>query len=77
MDDQGRFTLTSYKEGDGAPPGEYRVTVVWYLAQRARPGSEDTVSANYLPAKYASADTSLLTATVTPGNNDLRPFELK
>jgi hypothetical protein len=77
VDDQGRFTLTSFKDGDGAPPGEYRVTVVWYLARPTRPGSDETVSANYLPAKYATADTSQLTATVTAGGNELRPFELK
>jgi hypothetical protein len=77
VDEQGNFTLTSIKQGDGAPAGEYQVTVIWYLARRTRPGSDDTVTANYLPAKYANAGTSHLTATVTPGSNDLKPFDLK
>jgi hypothetical protein len=77
VDVDGRFTLTSFKHGDGAPAGEYRVTVVWYLATPTRPGGDETVSANYLPQKYASAETSHLTATVTPGGNDLKPFDLK
>jgi hypothetical protein len=77
VDEQGRFSLTSFHEGDGAPPGEYRVTVVWYLARPVQAGSDETVSANYLPAKYAIADTSQLTATVTSGANELKPFDLK
>jgi hypothetical protein len=77
VDDQGRFALTSFKDGDGAPAGEYKVTVVWYLARPARAGSDETVSANYLPQKYASVETSQLSVTVTPGTNELRPFELK
>ncbi len=79
VDDQGNFTLTSYATGDGAPEGEYRVTVVWYLASRAggRGAGEDTVSRNYLPEKYARAETSQLRATVAKGQNGLPPFELK
>jgi len=77
VDEQGQFTLTTFKRGDGAPPGEYRVTVIWYLATPTRPGSDDTQPVNYLPAKYADAETSQLTATVIAGNNDLQPFALK
>ena len=76
-DEQGYFSLTSFKDGDGAAAGEYQVTVVWYLARPARPGSEETVSFNYLPGKYAQVETSRLTATVTPGANDLALFDLK
>jgi hypothetical protein len=77
VDDQGNFTLTSFKDGDGAPLGEYQVTVVWYLARQTRPGSDETVSANYLPVKYANVETSQLTATVTAGSNELPAFDLK
>jgi hypothetical protein len=77
VDEEGNFTLTSFKNGDGAAPGEYQVTVVWLLAKPVRPGSDETVSGNYLPVKYANAETSQLTATVTAGPNELLPFELK
>jgi len=78
-DDQGYFTLTSFRDGDGAAAGEYRVTVVRYLARPARTGSkaEDTVTANYLPARYAGAESSRLTAVVSPGTNELPAFDLK
>ena len=77
VDEQGNFTLTSLTQGDGVPPGDYRVTVVWYLARLARPGSDETVSANYLPTKYASVETSDLAVTVKPGETELKPFNLK
>jgi hypothetical protein len=77
VDAQGNFTLTSFASGDGAPEGEYRVTVVWYLASQARGKADETVSRNYLPDKYGRAETSQLTAKVTKGTNDLQPFELK
>jgi hypothetical protein len=77
VDEQGNFTLTSFKDSDGAPAGEYQVTVVWFLARPARAGSDETTSANYLPEKYSRAETSKLKATVAPGTNDIPAFELK
>ena len=76
VDQQGRFRLTTYADGDGAPAGEYRVTVQWFLATRAR-GGDEYRSVNYLPARYGRAETSGLRATVTPGANDLPAIELK
>jgi len=73
VDEQGRFTLTTYAAGDGAPAGEYRVSVVWYLAS----GRDDTPQ-NYLPDAYARADSSPLPrVTVAKGANELPPLELQ
>jgi hypothetical protein len=68
----GAFALTTYDGGDGAPAGEYRVTVELWLA-----GRPDEGPSNRLPAKYADPATSGLTATVGAGPTDLKPFELK
>jgi hypothetical protein len=73
-DDQGYFTLTSYANNDGAPEGEYAVTVTWFRV--ARSGKEELVPYNVLPPRYASQQTSRLRATVTPGSNELTPFQL-
>jgi hypothetical protein len=75
VDEQGQFTLTSYAKGDGAPEGEYRVTVAWYLASR-RP-NDDSPPLNYLPASYARPDSTPLHAVVSKGGVQLQPFELK
>jgi hypothetical protein len=77
VDAQGNFTLTSFKKGDGAPEGEYRVTVVWYLASQARGKGEDTITYNYLPEKYGSVEKSQLRVNIGKGKNELGPFELK
>ena len=75
IDEQGNFKLTTFKEGDGAPAGDYRVTVVRYLATRRSP-NEDPVPVNHLPPRYGQAETTELRATVGKGNNAIEPFRL-
>jgi hypothetical protein len=72
-DDQGHFQLTSYINGDGAPAGDYAVTVTWFRVYQAR---GDVVRYNALPPRYAAAQTSQLRATVNKGDNSLSPFKL-
>ncbi len=68
----GTFTLTTFIDGDGAPAGEYRVTVEqWLAGTRA-----DDPPANRLPAKYAKPESSGLVAKVGPGTTELAVFEL-
>jgi hypothetical protein len=75
----GRFALTSFAAGDGAPPGEYRVTVVCYRAAPGRRASEgdDAPPRNLLPDRYARPDTTPLRATVGPAKADPVTFDLK
>jgi hypothetical protein len=69
----GSFTLTTYDADDGAPAGEYRVTVeLWRTT-----GKGDEGPTNRLNPKYARADGSGLTATVNPGPTELDPIALK
>lgn len=76
VDEQGKFELTTFRKGDGAPEGEYRVTVVWYVATRVSP-NDDPIPINQLPPRYARAETSQLKAIVSKGNNVLQPFNLE
>ena len=69
----GTFTLSTYTANDGAPQGEYLVTVVWPdppRDARGRPGP------NRLPERYAQPETSGLRARVADGPNEFT-FELK
>lgn len=78
-DDQGRFTLTTYKVDDGAPAGEYRVAIA-SLDAGADDGSDQqkhTRGALRLPRNYWSHETSGLTAKVDQQATILAPFELK
>src|SRR5262245_3029778 len=57
----GAFRLTSFKEGDGVVAGDHKVTLV---GLPSADGPKPTRPA--IPSQYGDADTSGLTATVTP-----------
>jgi hypothetical protein len=73
-DEQGYFTLTSYNRSDGAPEGDYAVTVTWFRV--ARSGNQELVPYNVLPRRYADRQTSQLRAAINQGSNELPPFQL-
>ncbi|HXG12727.1 MAG TPA: metallophosphoesterase [Gemmataceae bacterium] len=64
----GTFVLTTYDRHDGAPAGEYVVTLVW---QKPDPTDPDKLGPNLLPERYAKPATSPLRFTVKEGTNDL------
>jgi hypothetical protein len=61
----GAFQLTSTTEGDGAPPGDYRVFVT-----EALPEQGDGVPPRVLDPKYHSFESSGLTFTVKAEKNE-------
>jgi hypothetical protein len=72
-DADGRYALTTYKTDDGAPAGEYVVTVIWPGPPRGpkKPldpseNPEDAPFADRLKGKYWPAQKSPLRATVKP-----------
>jgi serine/threonine-protein phosphatase CPPED1 len=73
VEGDGSFVLSTYTAWDGAPEGEYVVTVVndgTYVGEDEKPRS------NVLPARYAQPGTSPLRVTVKRGVNELS-LELK
>jgi hypothetical protein len=76
--EDGTFQLTTFDPHDGAPPGEYGVTVEWWLTQASKnsPEGSDLPPANRLPARYSRVATSGLRATITDGVCELQPFQL-
>jgi hypothetical protein len=68
----GTFQLGTYKRNDGAPPGEYDVTVTW--TKPLIPGEPDEMS--LVPPRYLTPQTSKLHAQVKAEVNDLPPFNL-
>lgn len=69
----GAFVLNTYEDKDGAPAGEYVVTVTW-PGGVLPDGREEP--ADKLLGRYESAAKSKLRATVKEGPNDLPPFQL-
>jgi hypothetical protein len=66
--EDGTFALSTYGENDGAPAGEYIVTVYW---------EDPDTQTDKLKERYRSAATSKLRATVKEGSNELSPYDLK
>lgn len=74
--EDGFYTLSTYRSGDGAPAGEYAVTVECHplIDTYDLPGS--VPGPNLLPRRYSRPETSPLRVRVAPGNNELPPLEL-
>jgi hypothetical protein len=72
--DDGSFELSTYGEKDGAPAGEYIVTVTW-PGGVLPDGREEP--ADKLLGRYENVTKSKLRATVKEGQNDLPPFQLQ
>src|SRR5262245_42477737 len=66
----GSFKLTTYAADDGAPAGEYLVTVVWL----APGGGEDPP--DLLKGRYRDPAASPFKVTVQQGPTELTPFKL-
>jgi hypothetical protein len=75
VEKDGSFTLSTFNGNDGAPEGEYIVTVQWY--RPVRQGNDLVGGPNVLPVKYASARTSDVKIRVAAGENRLQPIQLR
>ena len=72
---EGRFVMTTLKSGDGAPIGEYAITIE---LREPRQIGEEVVrdGPNLLPPKYASPKDTPLRHTVVPGKNEVPGIKL-
>lgn len=83
-DASGKFQLQTYKPGDGAVPGEYKVTVRKAEAT-APPASEETnvndttapKQRSLIPERYSNVQQTDLTASVKEGAENDFTLELK
>jgi hypothetical protein len=71
----GRFRVSTFGAEDGAPEGEYAVTVVRYPMQKD--GSGWVPGPNDLPVKYASPKKTDLRVKITSGDNKLPTLALQ
>ena len=65
----GTFRFSTYDTADGAPPGEYVVTIS--LQRAVRVEGEFLPGPNLLPAKYSLPTTSDISVRIAEGQNDL------
>jgi len=64
VDAQGNFQLETAPGQPGAPPGNYRVTVLWYKQETTVQGETITVGTELLGNRFSKRDTTPLRATV-------------
>jgi hypothetical protein len=71
----GSFQLTTYAQGDGAPAGNYSVTIEWYPLVKS--DGEVKAGPNVIPSEYAKPESTPWTATVEKAPTEIKPVELK
>jgi hypothetical protein len=84
--DNGEFEAKTYVDGDGVPPGKYRVSIMAPSAGgESKKDKPVDVAASSGPgvrvpaaiaAKYSNVDTAGIEVEIHPGENNLEPFEL-
>ena len=74
----GRFAPTTYNAEDGAPAGEYAVTVAWVKEtdNQNAPREEQKEPRNLVPDRYGKPETSGLRVQIKEEHNELAPFRL-
>jgi hypothetical protein len=70
----GSFQISTYAKNDGAPSGQYRVTIALEVIE---PGGDRDEANIITPGKYASPDTTEFTIDVKELMGDLEPFVIK
>ena len=79
VESDGSFTLTTYEAGDGAPEGEYGVTVVWappVASKGPRITDGDAALPDKLGGRYGNPKKPALKASVKQGDNTFE-FEVQ
>lgn len=73
----GKFQLTAFEKGDGAPAGQYNVLMQWVSDSPPSPAGEVNMGPDRLQSRYMNLDQSQFTVDVKEEANELPPFELK
>lgn len=70
----GHFSVTTFDGGDGAPAGDYVLTVQWYKPIKS--GGDIVSGPNVIPRKYTDPKTSDVVIQVAAGENNLPTIRL-
>jgi hypothetical protein len=76
-DATGTYHLQSYAAADGAPLGDYQVTISWPEPVPPNANREQYQQKDRLGGKYLDPAKSQLAAKVEKGGGEIHPFELQ
>ena len=75
----GSFVLSTYKPDDGAPEGDYTVTIVWKVNSDGTPvppQDDESSVKDRLNDRFVDPEKSALKVKIVAGENNLPPFKL-
>ena len=72
---EGVFKVTSFQPNDGAPEGEYTVSITWL--EPATQDAHESAAKDRLAGRYSDPQKSQLTAKVEKGGGEIPPFDLQ
>jgi hypothetical protein len=70
VEEDGSFSLNTFDLDDGAPEGDYAVTIRW-AGKSGRPGPD------LLKGRYSDPKRPIQRVTIRAGDNNLEPIRLK
>jgi hypothetical protein len=78
----GQFQLQTYLPGDGAPVGEFKVTIEWHGKPVPEDSADerhdaDNLRPNLLLATLAAPESTPINARISNGENVLEPFQVE
>jgi hypothetical protein len=76
VEQDGSFGVGVLRKDDGAPAGEYAVTIIWPKDQEPGKETEDTPP-DRLKNRYNNVQKPAWTIHVVSGDNTLEPFEIQ
>jgi hypothetical protein len=77
-DEQGRYSLTTFVLGDGAPPGDYKISATWLAAPKQVVVDErGSVGTDRFMNRYAIPEQSGITAKIAEDTTELPVMEFK
>lgn len=71
----GTFRIGTYAVDDGAPTGEYIVTITW-PETKLEPGGGESIEGDRLNGRYAEPTKSPWKVRIKEGKNELDPFRI-
>ena len=75
VQEDGTFEIGTYSCDDGAPAGEYTLTMVWPIITVE--GGEDVIGADRLRGRFSNPESSIATFEVEESENEIPLIELK
>jgi hypothetical protein len=75
-DATGTFQLQSYEPQDGAPAGEFKVTVIWPEPIPPNVDQEMYQPKDRLQGRYSDPQRTTIKATIPEGGGEIPPFQL-